>query len=253
MKTSTFTRVTVDIVMAILFLLLMAYHITENFVHEWIGVSAFGVFIIHNIINGRWYLNIFKGKYSPIRILYLFINLLFLLSVICTMVSGIMISHDVFAFLDLKGGMTAQKLHMMSSSWGYILMSCHSGLHLGQLIRFLNKSAFVRGIPQIISAALFLSAACYGIYAFISQKITNRIFLLTEFPFFDYEKPVPLFFTDYIFIMFLFAFLTYRFLTLRKRFNRNNSHETSSLTDPYSGRISLKAQLFRSDSSNPSE
>ncbi len=216
MRISTITRITIDITMTVLFLFLMAYHITGNMRHEWVGMAVLGVFILHNIINGRWYLSLLKGKYSPVRILYMIINILFLASVISITASGIVISHDVFASFDFQGGMTAQKLHMASSSWGYILMSCHLGLHLGMVFGFMSRTKFIKCIPLFMNAALSFTIAGYGIHAFISQKVADRLFLLTEFPFFNYEEPAVIFFTDHLSILFLFAILTYHWLKIQK-------------------------------------
>ena len=62
-------KIAVDVAMAVLFLLLMGYHLFENFQHEWIGASVFVLFIAHNVLNWRWYKNLFKGRYNTARIL----------------------------------------------------------------------------------------------------------------------------------------------------------------------------------------
>lgn len=72
-------RKIIDILMSILFIILMGYHITGNKIHEILGVMAFTLFIIHNILNIRWYKAVFKGKYNFRRVLTLVINIALLI------------------------------------------------------------------------------------------------------------------------------------------------------------------------------
>lgn len=56
-------------------------------------------------------------------------------------------------------------------------------------------------------AAVFIAG--YGVYAFGKNQILSYMFLTTHFVFFDFEKPIGLFFAEYIVIMGLFAFLAH--------------------------------------------
>lgn len=52
------------------------------------------------------------------------------------MISGIMISQHVFAFLGISGGANfARKAHMLASHWYFLFMSLHIGLHAGMISR----------------------------------------------------------------------------------------------------------------------
>lgn len=82
-------RTIIDIAMIILFIILMGYYATESIVHEILGTITFILFIVHNILNIKWYKNIFKGKYNFQRIFQIIINLLLLLAFLGMMVSGI--------------------------------------------------------------------------------------------------------------------------------------------------------------------
>ena len=55
-------RIIIDIIMFILIIILMGYHITDNKIHEYLGIIPFILFIIHHIINYRYYKNLFKGS-----------------------------------------------------------------------------------------------------------------------------------------------------------------------------------------------
>lgn len=45
-------------------LFLMGYHLWGDTVHEWVGARMFILFILHHILNWRWWAGIFKGKYT---------------------------------------------------------------------------------------------------------------------------------------------------------------------------------------------
>lgn len=47
-------RMFLDILMFILMLILMGPHITDNFIHEILGVTTFILFIIHHTLNVRY-------------------------------------------------------------------------------------------------------------------------------------------------------------------------------------------------------
>ena len=91
-------RIILDIVMICLFIVLMGYYITDNVVHEIIGTITFVLFILHNILNIKWYKSIFKGKHNFQRTFHIVINLLLFIAMLGMMISGIMISSDVFDF-----------------------------------------------------------------------------------------------------------------------------------------------------------
>ncbi len=51
----------VDVGMTILLLCLMAYQVTGEIAHEWIGIGMTVLVIVHQILNRKWYAAIFKG------------------------------------------------------------------------------------------------------------------------------------------------------------------------------------------------
>ena len=73
----------IDIAMLVSLLFLMAYQITGDLFHEWIGMGMTVLVIIHQILNRKWYGTLFKGKQSPYRILSMVINVFLILSFFC--------------------------------------------------------------------------------------------------------------------------------------------------------------------------
>ena len=71
MKTKKIIMRSIDILMTVVLLLLMAMQVTQQQLHEYIGIGMFVLVIAHHILNRKYYISIFKGKYTPVRVLSL--------------------------------------------------------------------------------------------------------------------------------------------------------------------------------------
>ena len=132
----------VDLAMTVLLFCLMAYLLVGETAHEWMGVTMFCLVILHHVLNWNWHRHLIKGRYTPLRILQTGIDVLILLSMIGLMVSGIVMSREVFDFLPISGGMGfARSLHMLASDWGFLFMSLHLGLHWSMMMGMMRISS----------------------------------------------------------------------------------------------------------------
>lgn len=86
--------------MTVLLFLLMFYQITGQKLHEWFGTGMLVLFLLHNILNIRWYGSLFKGKYTLLRAMQTLINISVLISMLCLGFSGIVLSRHIFAGLS---------------------------------------------------------------------------------------------------------------------------------------------------------
>jgi hypothetical protein len=223
-KTPAKIKVILDVVMTIMLMAQMAYHVTGDRVHMFIGAMLLSLFIAHNILNRNWYKSLFKGKYRAARIIHTTINLLLALSMLGILISGILLS-PLSNLLPFRSGMFGRRLHMVSTSCGFILVSAHLGLHWGRVIRMVKQitvARFTHGIipPLILRIVVRIGAFCiaaYGVYAFIVRQFGEKIFLLIEFAFFDYEESAIFFFRDYIAVMGLCTCVTHYALKLAQR------------------------------------
>lgn len=214
-------RIILDIVMTCLFIVLMGYYATDNAVHEILGVITFVLFILHNIINIKWYTAIFKGKHNIQRIFHIIINLLLFIAMIGMMVSGIIISSDVFDFLNIQTTTFGRKLHMISTSWGFVLMAIHVGLHITGLMNKLNakmkKSTF-----EYVYYFILIILVGIGVYSFINLRIWEDMFLLVDFKFFNYEQSPVIFYGKYIAVLICIALVIYFIFNLIKKIGNKN-------------------------------
>lgn len=208
MKPNIIVKLSVDALMLILLLALMGYHLWGEVAHEWIGAGMFLLFLLHHGLNANWYGALFRGKHSPQRIFQTVLDFLLCLDMLALMVSGVMMSRHVFAFLGLHGSMAlARQLHLAGSYWGFVLMSMHLGLHWSMVLGMVRKLT-KRKMPTALRA-LAAGISLYGIWAFLRRDFVTYLFLKTHFVFFDFSEPALLFILDYLAIMGLFAALAY--------------------------------------------
>lgn len=199
-----------DLCITFLFLIQMGYHLVDFTFHKWIGIFLFILTLIHNILNRKWYAGLRKGRYTFVRTFHTSINILLIISYIGLIVSTVLLSPELSELLSLKAFMTGRKLHMIFTSWCFVLIAVHSGLHLNILISTVKKR--VGRLPKwflITVRVVIVLISFYGLYTFISRKLPQRMFLLSEYVFFDYGESIFAFICDYLAIFCLFACAAY--------------------------------------------
>lgn len=211
MNTKQRTKITADALMTVALLLLMPYGLVGEAAHEWIGAGMFLLFILHHILNRKWTGNIGKGKYTPYRILQTVLVVLVLICMLGSMISGIILSRNIFSFLNIRGfSGPARIMHMTCAYWGLVLMSLHLGIHWGIMTGMAGKlfkqpSAARKWIARLAGFGI----AAYGVWAFIKRDILSYMLMQVHFVFFDYEEPVIFFILDYMAAMGLFVWIGY--------------------------------------------
>lgn len=115
MKYKQVVKLIIDIAMYLIFVALMQEHLWDG-LHEWLGIALFTLFIVHTILNFRWYQSLFKGKYTPTRTTSAVINIALFAAMLCCMVSSVLVSGKVFAFLNLGGARIGRTLRPPLSS-----------------------------------------------------------------------------------------------------------------------------------------
>lgn len=230
MKSTKPLRLTLDIAMTILSIILMGgnYLFPADIVHEILGIGLFVLWVVHIVLNRRWYASlaqasklitstnandrrsygaIFKGKYKPYRVMQTVINCGILICSIFLMVSGIILSNHVFTFLGIESGLGFARIaHLLASHWYYLFMSLHIGLHVGMIV---NKIISQGRKLKIILYTILALVCAYGVYAFIARGVWKYLILQQQFFFFDLERGYILFAIDYISIIILFAAISH--------------------------------------------
>lgn len=215
-------RWSVDILMMLALFFLMSYHFWGETAHEWAGAGMFVLFIVHQVLNRGWYQSLTRGKYTPVRILMLSVNILTLAALVILMYSRIIMSRHVFVFLPARGGMAAaRRLHIIGSYWGFLLMSLHLGMHWSMVWSKLERKTGKQNEYLYLAGSVLL--AVYGAYAFIKRDFLSYLFLKSEFVYLDYSEPKILFYLDYMALMELCIFIMHYGSKLLRRRNRRRS------------------------------
>lgn len=184
MKKSTVAKRIIDIALTVTLLLLMAFQVTEQLAHEWLGIAMFALTVAHQILNRKFYAAIFKGKYNALRILQLTVNCLLLLSFACTALSGMMMSRFATPFMNgILPSSIVRQGHLAMSHWSFVLMGLHLGLHFGMITSKLkNKTA------RIILGIVMTVISVFGFYLFFKSDMLSYMLFKNPFAFLDYEK-----------------------------------------------------------------
>ncbi len=203
----------VDVALMVTLLLLMAFQVTEQLAHEWLGITMFVLTIVHQVLNRKYYAAIFKGKYSPLRIFQLIVNILLLLTFFCTALSGMMMSRFATPFMNgILPSSTVRQGHLALSHWSFVLMGLHLGLHFGIVMSKLRNRTV-----KIILGTVMTGIAVYGFYLFFKSDMLNYMLFKNPFAFLDYDKAWWLVLLENLAMLLAWAFAAY-LLSLFLRF-----------------------------------
>lgn len=194
----------VDISMTVCLLFLMAYQVTGETLHEWIGIGMTVLVIVHQILNHKWYSAVFKGKYNQYRIITTAVNILLLLSFALTALSGMSMSAHAVPFLYGMAPVSfARKMHLAMSHWSFVLMGLHLGLH----IPVMTAKMKIEGKMRTAIASIFFCIAGLGLSLFLRNGWFDYMFFRAAFAFLDYEKAGALVFLENLLMLVFWAFI----------------------------------------------
>ena len=181
-KTTNIIKRIVDVVLTVLLLFLMAFQVTGDVLHEWLGIGMTVTLILHHILNCKWYKAVFKGKYSPYRIAMTAVNTLLLAAIVMTALSGMAMSGHAVPFMyGFIGVMTARKLHLAMSYWSFILMGIHIGLHMKAMISKMPEKG------KFVFKVILTGVSGVGLWLSLKSGIVEHITFRTHFAFLDYQ------------------------------------------------------------------
>lgn len=211
MKPKQKIKMTVDLFMTVLMVVQMAYPVTGQLAHEWVGAGMFLLFIAHHGLNGHWYKGIGKGRCNSLHLIQTGTDVLLLADIMALMFSGMRMSRYVFTYLPrLSSFSLARKVHLLASYWGFVLMSIHLGLHWSMItgtFRWISgrSSYALTALSRCVSVGIGL----YGTYSVWTHQLWQYLFLRTEFVWMDPAWSGPRFFLDHLAMMGLFALLAH--------------------------------------------
>ena len=203
-KTNNMIRRIVDAVMTVLLLCLMAYQVTGEVLHEWIGIGMTVLVILHQILNRKWYGSLFKGKYNPYRTVTTVLNLLLLLCFALTAFCGMSMSGYAVPFLYGMAPISfARQMHLSMSHWAFVLMGLHLGMHIPAMAAGLKLKDKVK----VLLTGIFLCLAGIGVWLSLRNGIPDYLYFRVPFAFLDYEKAGWLVFLENLLMLLFWAFI----------------------------------------------
>ena len=192
------TRRLVDAAMTVLLLFLMAYQVTGEAAHEWLGMGMTLLVIIHQILNRKWYAALFRGRYNPYRAVTALVNILLLLSFALTAFSGMSMSSHAVPFLyGLAPASFARRAHLSMSHWAFVLMGLHlglhlpvmaAGLHLGLHLPVMAAGLHLKNRARKLLLCAVTGIGIVGLWLFMRSGIVDHLFFRVPFAFLDYDK-----------------------------------------------------------------
>ena len=135
-----------DIIIALIFALLYNTRVFGGLAfHEIMGLGIGAIFLVHILLNLQWVLKVTQRLFdrtlpSKTRFGYV-INILLLISMAFTIVSGLMISKVLFPELGFVNQRAFHGLHIDVSYLTLVIVGVHVGLH-GRWIMDLMKKVF---------------------------------------------------------------------------------------------------------------
>ena len=219
-KTTNIIKRIVDMVLTVLLLFLMAFQVTGDVLHEWLGIGMTVTLVLHHILNRKWYKAVFKGKYPPYRIVMTAVNTLMLAAIAMTALSGMSMSGHAVPFMyGLINVMTARTLHLAMSYWSFILMGVHIGLHMKAMTAKMPDNG------KVAFNVILTGVSGVGLWLLLKSGIMNYITFRTHFAFIDYTTAKWLVILQNLAMLIFFVFIGYALSFLTQKETEKRRHQ----------------------------
>ena len=183
-------RLFLDLVACSLLLVSLAYDWLGNTVHEIIGTAMFLLLVSHNIFNRRWYGTVTKKTRAPRTIMTKAINLSLLVTMLTLLVTSVLISQAVFAFLPLNSTFTARQIHTLVGYLALIIAAIHLGLHWTMIMGFVRSRLGIRSESKWANIALrglAVVIAAFGVHSLFALNVGSKLLMQTSMEFWDFR------------------------------------------------------------------
>lgn len=140
----TKTKLWVDILIFIAFLIAMEPHSSGLAIHEWLTLAMLGTMIVHLLLSWDWIIETtrrFFGKLGLQNRINYILNWLLFIDGTLLMISGILISEVALPSLgiQLPTGFAWRRLHDMSANFALILLGLHTALHWNWIVNTFSR------------------------------------------------------------------------------------------------------------------
>lgn len=190
-----YIKLTLDFILAVVFALLFNVRVFGGLsFHEIAGLGIGLGFLIHILLNSRWVKKVTLRLFDPklpkrTRFGYL-LNIILLITMTLSIVSGLMISKVLFPGLGTGDIRWFRPLHEIASYLSLVIVGIHVGLHGQWILNLLKKVFKVRSsrpisvLIKIVLAIVFL----FGGLDILSAQITPQSVNLGNAPITNSER-----------------------------------------------------------------
>jgi len=173
----TAVKISIDIFMTIVWLILMTYDLTGSVWHEILGIGMLIPLFFHLFLNWKWIVSvskkIFKTKPNVNTVRWIS-DVLMLIGYVLTAVSGIAISKELFWQIRADNNALWYTIHAWAAYVTLAAMGVHVGLHwkmVAGFFRSLFKTQKVTRTRRMIGAVISLAVIVYGIKSTIAYSL----------------------------------------------------------------------------------
>lgn len=159
----TSTKLWLDIIIFIAFLVTMDPRSSGIAIHEWLSLAILAALILHLLLSWDWITSItrrFLGKLGAQNRINYILNWLLFIDGTLLIVSGVMISEVAMPFFGIKlpEGFAWRRLHDMSANLGLLMLGLHTALHWSWIVNTFGKY-LAQPVARIFSAKAKKDAA----------------------------------------------------------------------------------------------
>lgn len=193
-------KLALDLVMTLLIILEYAYDFTGGIIHEAIGISLLSLFIVHAVVNRKWFTALFKGQYGIKRSVNSGVDLLVLMLALVLLGSGLLNASLLEMLLKFKWSFSTRGVHSVAGYWFLLLMAFHLGMHWTVVLSECRRRLGLAGNPKRLEVSVLRVGAVlilvYGGFAAVRQDIYSRLLAEYSFSYWD-DSAVVLYFMDF--------------------------------------------------------
>jgi hypothetical protein len=163
-KQSLALRIGLDCVLIAICATLFSKNVISLMYHEVVGLVLLILFVVHVVFNRKWVSRVFSGKMRTGRSkATLVVNGLLILSWICVMMTGVLVSKKLFPFQISS----LNPLHFFSAALALVMTGIHFGLHWNYFWGWMGKR--IR-LPKVIAMILCVVILAFGGYRVVTSS-----------------------------------------------------------------------------------
>ena len=196
-----------DLILFVGFLLILDYRATQNMGHEVGAFVFFALCVVHHVWDRAWHKGLGRGRWNAQRTWGLIVNAVLGLSLVAVMVSGVMMSHQLYMRgIQFPRLPMNPRLHFFCAYVMLIALGLHVGAHWEMI-----RNRFYRHISQlpvykVFSTFLMVIFLIGGIYFSFEYRVGDRLLFTNMRGIMATHEPV-MYFIGHFYILIMWAIL----------------------------------------------